>query len=379
MTISGLSSSLVASARIMVVGCGALGNEVLKNLALVGAIHIVVVDFDVVEPDNLARSVLFTHQDAQQGRYKAEAAAERLRNINPKIDITPVCGDIAYDVGLGLLMQTDVVIGCVDNRWARYAINRLCMRAGIPWVDGGIYNLEGTARVFAPGVNCYACNLGPEALRDLKRRMPCAGVVKRNIQAGKAPTNSITASIIGAVQVQEALKLLHKEEIESGGLTSLAGKMLSYEGEHLTTRIVSFKAYDPDCPVHEKWAPVLQCNFTNQCTAGDALQWMADRTGCQDVSILFTGDCFVDYVVIKKDNSRVEVMAPGRKVEHLIEIDEKLSGIPFSALYQNEYRSIDWQFPYPALTLEQLGVPDRDVVRVIAGNNEYYLELQGIK
>ena len=161
----------VSDARIMVVGCGALGNEVLKNLVLLGARHLVVVDFDRVENDNLSRSVLFTKDDAEAGRYKVEAVAERLRQMAPETEVTPICGDIAYDVGLGLIRRMNVLIGCVDNRWARYCINRHAMRAGIPWVDGGIDTLEGTARVFKPGENCYACSLGPEGLRDMARRM----------------------------------------------------------------------------------------------------------------------------------------------------------------------------------------------------------------
>lgn len=138
----------VSAAHVMVVGCGALGNEVLKNLVLLGIGHIVVVDFDVVEMGNLSRSILFLPSDAANKRLKVEVVAERLKAINPAVEVKTICGDVAYDVGLGLIRQQDVVIGCVDNRWARYCINRLCMRADVPWVDGGIEELEGTAQVF---------------------------------------------------------------------------------------------------------------------------------------------------------------------------------------------------------------------------------------
>ena len=112
----------IAAARIMVVGCGALGNEVLKNLALMGAENLVVVDFDRVEQGNLSRSVLFEKADADASRYKVDVVAERLRNMNPRMQVSTVRGDVAYDVGLGLVRSMDVVIGCVDNRWARYCI-----------------------------------------------------------------------------------------------------------------------------------------------------------------------------------------------------------------------------------------------------------------
>ena len=167
-------------ANVMVVGCGALGNEVLKNLVLFGVGHLVIVDFDTVEATNMTRSVLFRREDAKANRPKVLVAAARLRELNSSVQILPICGDIGHDVGLGLLRRMDVVVGCVDNRWARYCLNRLCMRAGVPWVDGGIDGLEGTARVFVPGKNCYACNLGPEALKDLSYRISCSTAIRRN-------------------------------------------------------------------------------------------------------------------------------------------------------------------------------------------------------
>ena len=220
-----LRQDMISAARVMVIGCGALGNEVLKNLVLMGITHIVAIDFDIVEIGNLSRCILFTKADAEKRRLKVDVVKERLKQMNPDIDITTICGDVAYDVGLGLIKEQDVIIGCVDSRWARYCINRLAMRAGISWVDGGIINLEGTVRVFVPGKNCYACNLGPEGLKDLARRMPCSGIIHRQEAVGSAPTTSIVASVIGAVMVQEALKLVQKD---FG--TSLCGKMFYYEG-----------------------------------------------------------------------------------------------------------------------------------------------------
>lgn len=359
---------VVSQAHIMVVGCGALGNEVLKDLVLMGVRHIVAVDFDVVERDNLSRSVLFTADDADERRSKALVAAKRLQAMNPDVQVKAICGDIACDVGLGLLRQMDVVVGCVDNRWARYCINRLCMRAGKPWVDGAINGLEGTARVFMPGRNCYACNLGPEGLRDLHYRMPCAGVIRRAVDAGKAPTTAIVASVIGAVQVQETLKLLHAQELEQGTLTSLCGKMFYYEGECLTTRLVDFQAYDDDCAVHECWMPVTTSILTVDSTVSEAL---AQLPG----TIQLVNDCFVDYVAQRSDDSRVVVKLPGRRVAGYVERHPLLTGVPFSALYQHEWREIDGSFPYQELTLREIGIPEHDVLCVTTQDKEYYYEL----
>lgn len=373
---SPFSQDRIAAAQIMVVGCGALGNEVLKNLALMGAGHITVVDFDRVETGNLSRSVLFTREDALKGRFKVDVAAERLAVMNPGIEVRTIRGDIAFDVGLGLIRKMDVVIGCVDNRWARYCINRLCMRAGVPWVDGGISYLEGTVRVFAPGKNCYACQLGPEGLKDLARRMPCSGIIRRDEQAGKAPTSSLIASVTGAVQVQEALKLLHPELLEEGTLTSLCGRMFCYEGEHMTTRVVELAAYDDDCPVHDRWEPVGNTAVTAETTVGQALEVLAHELGARKVTIHLSGDCFVDRVIRKEGNASLEVMLPGRAVAEKLGQDPAWRGIPFSALYQHEYREIDENFPYKSLTLGQLGIPEKDVLSISTPSGEAYMEMK---
>lgn len=360
----------VAAAHVMVVGCGALGNEVLKNLALFGVGHIVIVDFDCVEPSNLSRSILFTREDAAERRQKAAVAAERIRQMNPDVDVRTICGDIAYDVGLGLIRQMDVIIGCVDNRWARYCINRLAMRAGKPWVDGGIDRLEGTARVFMPGENCYACNLGPEGLKEMKRRFSCTNIIRRDEAAERVPTTPVIASVIGAVEAQEAMKLIHRAEMENGELTSLCGRMFCYEGQHLTTRIVSFKAYDDDCPVHEQWTPVEAVDLMVQHTVGETLYLLAEMLHTNDVSFSLMADCFVDWIERRDDNQRLNVMLPGRQVARQYE------SLPTVGFYQHEYMEIDKNFPYQELTLAQLGIPDEDVLWVHTGKADRYVQLK---
>lgn len=369
---SPFSQDRVGDARVMVVGCGALGNEVLKHLALLGVGHITVVDFDRVEPDNLSRSVLFSVDDAREGRYKVDVVADRLRRLSPATEVQPICGDIAYDVGLGLIRTMDVLIGCVDNRWARYCINRHAMRAGVPWVDGGIDGLEGTARVFMPGENCYACNLGPEGLKDMTRRLSCAGAIRRNVEAGKAPTTSIAASVIGAVEVQEALKIIHAQ----GDWTSLCGRMFYYEGQHLTTRLVGFKAYDEDCAVHDRWEPVRRAALTVTMTVDEALALLQAELQARQVVVSLTDDCFVDYVVRRDNDCRYEVMLPGRRVAAFVEQDKALNGIPFSGMYQHEWREIASDFPYKWLTLADLGVPRQAVLIVTTEQGTNYMEIE---
>ena len=362
-------------ARVMVVGCGALGNEVLKNLALFGVGHLAVVDFDSVEPSNLTRSILFGRADAEARRAKVDAVAARIRAINPAIEVLPLRGDICHDVGLGLLRRMDVVVGCMDNRWARYCLNRLCMRAGVAWVDGGIDGLEGTARVFMPGRNCYACTLGPEALKDLSYRLSCSSVVRRNEAAGRAPTTPVIASVIGAVQAQEAVKLLHPDQLASGELTSLCGRMFYYEGQHCTSRVVEFAGYDDGCPEHERWQPVEETDLDTGQTVGEVLESLSARFGCRRVEIHLRNHCFVDYLLTRRDERRVEVMLPDYAVGRRVEEDPVLGGLPLHTLYQHELKTLGPDFPYPELTLARVGIPPWDVLHVDTELGVRYVEL----
>jgi len=362
----------VRDARFLVVGCGALGNEVLKNLVLAGAEHLVIVDFDMVEMSNLNRSVLYRREDAAAGRRKVDVAAERLKELNPSAEISTIYGDVAYDVGLGVFRDADVVLGCVDSRWARYCINRLCMRAGVPWVDGGIDGLEGTARVFAPGRNCYACNLGPEGLDELRRRVSCSGVIRRKEEAGHVPTAGVTASVIGAVMAQEAMKLLHPENLENGSMTSLLGRMFYYDGLHLNARVADFEAFDDDCPVHGAWAPVEQIDLKVSDTIGKAFAVLEGHLGTKDITVFLHDDCFVDTVEEKDGDESWDVMLPGRKVASFVENHPVLCGYAFSSLWQHEYGFVDGEFPYGTLTLGGLGFPGHDVMKVKAASETYY-------
>ena len=363
----------VSSAYVMVVGCGALGNEVIKNLALFGVGNLVLVDFDEVEYSNLTRSILFTSDDASTNRYKVEAAAESIKKINPNINVTTIVGDISHNVGLGLIRKMNVVVGCLDNRWARYTLNRLCMRAGVPWVDGGINALEGVAKVFIPGKNCYACTLEPSALTELKKHTSCAVAIKRNIESGRVPTTPVVASIIGAVQAQEAMKLIHKEELASGELTSLCGKMFCYDGASMTVRLVSHQAWDNDCPVHEEWSPVVESPLTNNSTVEELFSWLKEKFSTSDAELVLRNQAFVDFIEDRTTGNKYNIMLPEAEVPAFIENDDELRGIPMGQFYQHTIRNINNDSQYKGLTLKQLGIPEQDVIYIREDEKEYYI------
>ncbi|HSD84938.1 MAG TPA: ThiF family adenylyltransferase, partial [Anaerolineae bacterium] len=252
----------VQQAKVLVVGAGALGNEVIKNLALMGVGYIFIIDFDKIEAANLSRSVLFREGD--NNRSKAEVVAARAKSINPNVHIQYLNADVTTGLGLGIIRRMDAIIGCLDNREARLAVNRFCYWMNKPWVDGAIQELLGLMRVFKPGEGaCYECTLTEAALRDLSLRYSCQLLARQNVLMGKVPTTPTIASIIGGMQSQEALKIIHDMPIEPGKVTHFNG----------LTNVMHTTAYVPreECESHWTYGEVTE------------LPARAERTTLQDL------------------------------------------------------------------------------------------------
>lgn len=233
----------VQSARMMIVGAGAIGNEVLKNLALLGIGNLYIVDRDKIEMSNLSRSVLYRATDRDQ--LKATTAARAVRELNPDVQVFPLNGDIRFDLGLGLLRRMDVVIGCLDNRVARLKINGNCFKVGRPWIDAGIGQLNGQVRVFHPSEGaCYECTFTKEDYRQVA--FPCEELAGMYASQGKIPTTPTIASIVAGVQVQESLKLLDLERWQGRVLT---GRQFVFNGT-VGDVSISLLPRRQDCPAH---------------------------------------------------------------------------------------------------------------------------------
>jgi len=209
------------SARILVLGAGALGNEVVKNLALLGIGKVWIVDFDRIETTNLTRSALFRASDV--GQWKTEVLAARASEINPDSVFIPLRTDVRYDLGLGFLSRVDLIFGCLDNREARYTMNRYSYLLQKPFIDGGLDTLNGSVSFFAPPATaCYECTLSSVDRAELQKRISCLKSTDPEIKQ-HVPTAPTIASIIGALQVQLGVRYLH-------GLQVPAGKRLGMYG-----------------------------------------------------------------------------------------------------------------------------------------------------
>lgn len=232
----------VRNARILVIGAGALGNEILKLLALVGAGWTLVFDPDRIERSNLSRTVLFREGD--EGQFKADVAVRRMKEINPEVQAHAICENVLLRGGLGVFAWADVVIGAVDNREARVFINSACARVGKTWVDGAIEALSGVVRVFSPGTGpCYECTMNKTDRKLLAERRSCALLARDAVARGHVPTSAVTASIIGAMEVQEAIKVLH-------GQPTLQGEAIHVDGLFGESSRVRYQRRE-DCQGHE--------------------------------------------------------------------------------------------------------------------------------
>jgi len=237
----------VAAAQVLVVGAGALGSEILKLLALIGVGRTLVYDLDRIETSNLSRSVLF--RDGDEGAAKAEVAVTRMRELNRDARAHGHSVNVVTRAGLGVFAWADVVIGAVDNREARVFINAACARVGKSWVDGAIESLAGVVRLFDPArTACYECTMNATDRKLLAERRSCALLARDVVARGHVPTTAVSASIIAALQVQEALKLLH-------GQPTLLGEGLHIDGMWNEWSRVTYPRRE-DCLGHDALGPV---------------------------------------------------------------------------------------------------------------------------
>ena len=200
--------------RLLVVGAGALGNEVVKTLGLIGVGSITVIDPDVIEPSDLTRS-LFFRIGKTAGRSKAETLAGLAGALFTDTLITGVSKEIA-DIGFQELAAFDMIFGCVDNDLARLEIAYLSTQLDLPVVDGGLGTSDysrGRVSIF-PGRSaaCFSCRLTRQKRSELLTvweavRRPC-WLEQDGLHRRSYPSTPMLAAVVGAMQVEVALRRL---------------------------------------------------------------------------------------------------------------------------------------------------------------------------
>ena len=367
----------VKNARVLVAGAGALGNEVVKNLALFGIGHIYVCDFDQIEISNLTRSVLFREEDAYNHAYKAEIVAKRAKEINPQIEVTPIVGNLFSEVGFGLYKAVDVIIGCLDSRIARYQLNRLSLRAGKTWIDGSIENLTGVVKVYTPGVSCYECGLSREEFNNIMLRTGCADVVRTQTSAGRVATTPISASIIGAVQVQEAMKVIHTEEGQPVPFKTLSGKMWRFEGMTNAVNVYKYSSWKNNCPAHERWDNVVRGeNLSANMTIAQILGELKKLLDVDALEINMRNNKFVEKIISDKPEKEFDIRIPESQLDNYISSNEELRKLSYRTLFHKCFiENIDEYFPYMEMSLKEIGIPQFDILQVSTNKGQFFVEL----
>jgi adenylyltransferase/sulfurtransferase len=364
----------LSAARVLVIGAGALGNEIVKNLALLGVGQILVADMDKVENSNLSRSVLFREKD--NGRYKSVVAAEAARGIYPEITSHAFVGNVVYDLGLGVFRWADVVIGGLDNREARLAINRACWRVGRPWIDGAIEQIQGVARVFVPGNSklkspisnsedgpCYECTMSETDWKLLAMRRSCNLLTRIEMQAGKTPTTPTIGSIIAAVQCQEAVKLLH-------GMETLAGKGWVFAGLTADSYTIEYQR-KADCLSHEPLEAIVSLHMGSaDLTPRQLLAKARELLGA--TAVLDLGRDVLEKLVCPRCLSEEELFAS------LGRVSADKAWCPKCRDVRREvktFHTIRGDEPFVDRTLSEIGVPAFDIVAARAGARSVGFEL----
>ena len=214
-------------ARVLAIGTGGLGSPLSLYLAAAGVGTLGLVDFDVVDDSNLQRQVLFGTQDV--GRSKLTAAAARLKDLNPYVNVVPFEERLTSENALRLFGDFDIVADGTDNFPTRYLVNDACVLTGKPNVYASIFRFEGQASVFwARKGPCYRC-LYPEP--------PPAGLVPSCAEGGVL---GILPGLLGVIQATEVVKLI------LGTGEPLVGRLLLVDALGMRFRELKLRK-NPEC------------------------------------------------------------------------------------------------------------------------------------
>jgi molybdopterin/thiamine biosynthesis adenylyltransferase len=269
----------VVHSLVVVGGVGALGNELVKNLCLLGFRYIFMADLDTVEPSNLTRSVLFRPADC--GKSKVEAAAVRGKEINSETNFYAHNGDVAA-IGLGVFRRASLIFSDFDDLYPRYVINSIGAKLGKVWIDaylglkpygGGVIVIDGSSES-AP---CYVCHTGyrtyKETFNYIQDREGCQVKERNRSEQGFLPTTPTTCSVIAGLQAQAGLHyLVNGTSSDNPWISKMYHIDLAGLKSHLEIPVKR-----RDCPFHPP---------SDHVTADRLLEfhsWKADTTTMKDV------------------------------------------------------------------------------------------------
>ena len=208
--------------RVVILGLGGLGSAVSIYLTVAGVGHLKVVDRDKIEKNNLNRQILYTEEDL--GKWKAEVAEKRLKEMNSDIEVEGLREEINEDNIRELIRDADAVVDCLDNFETRFIVNRAVVELNKPFFHGACRAFYGQVMTIIPRVTpCLRC-IFPESIPK-----------DRSIIG-------VTAGLIGLIEATEVIKYL------TGTGECLYGKILIYDATRMSFDIIEVDR-NPDCEV----------------------------------------------------------------------------------------------------------------------------------
>ncbi len=234
--IEGWRQESLAEATAVIVGAGALGNEVVKNLALAGLGRFVLCDDDVVAESNLNRALAFGLCDV--GRAKVDVVASAIARWNPAAKVEVRTTRHLSGLGLGELADAQIVVSCLDSRKSRLDLLERCARVDAPLVDGGTGPWSGEVRVRTDlDQGCYSCTLSPfdRSVSDVPRS--CLEID----EPGPAQASIATTALVASWMTVAVLRTIFR--------VPLPYRLLRIDAASGTTTPVALRR-DPECPNH---------------------------------------------------------------------------------------------------------------------------------
>ncbi|AFZ01308.1 HesA/MoeB/ThiF family protein [Calothrix sp. PCC 6303] len=343
--IPGWNQQQLADARVIIVGMGALGNEVARILAMSGVGRLLLCDPDRIEESNLSRTLLFRQSDI--GNFKVEAAAAALKEFNPDIRVKTRSLSLIHGVGLGEIRDANLVISCLDSRLARLQLTGRCNLVKAPYIDGGTHPWGGEVRPYLePDGACYGCSLTPEERSIADIPWSCLDTRSEQSVGAAVPSSALVGTWMGTI----AVSFLMHQNCPSGTL-----KIDSSRG----TTVIIPQFRDSECPLHSSIDSVTKIDVSSQ----DTIKKLRSQLPQSAVALTW-----------EPVQSSVECTNC-----HFQEIRWGLPAVDSCPLCQSPLRSrttVELDNAPDCMKLADLGIPPREILATRMGNDWEWFELK---
>jgi adenylyltransferase/sulfurtransferase len=252
------------AAKVLIIGTGGLGSPMALYLAAAGVGTIALVDFDFVDESNLQRQIIHGVNDV--GRPKVASAKDRIKSINPHINVVTHNTNLTSKNAMELIGECDIVADGTDNYQTRYIVNDACVLLGKPNVYGSVFQFEGQVSVFsAKDGPCYRCLYPAPPPPDLVPSCAIGGVV------------GVLPGIVGTLQANEVIKLI------VGGGNALTGRLLTFDSWRMKFRELKIEK-DPNCPICGKNPTITELASDEQMGAFCGLKKKEDEVVVPEIA-----------------------------------------------------------------------------------------------